>query len=370
MVLFLKPTVLFAFALQPNLQQEQQQQQQQQRLRNTTITTTTIPLRCTKTTTVLSSLSSSAIHQDETGKCVFGKKEYWDDVYQPDDENANANEKNNRSSSKTIASYSWYCNWNVLKPFWNELVVKKEGEGTYNTTNVNDNTTKNDGCYDSHKKHILIAGIGNDSTPFDMYYQDGWTNMTAFDYSHAGIERARALFRERQQQQQQQEEEVHPLIVTASIDRIKLRKDSPSIDLDQTLSGRVTYVGSSSMEIKMHCRVVGDKEPWLEAYFTFVTLDPETKKPMNITPLLPQNAQEQVDFDLGAKKAALKKQRRKEHKQTAAEVQEHAERLLQEAQPVLLHFHCSLAAKSLLMSATKMQNAMIVRYNLYFSLCM
>ena len=207
MVLFLKPTVLFAFALQPNLQQEQQQQQQQQRLSNTTITTTTIPLRCTKTTTVLSSLSSSAIHQDETGKCVFGKKEYWDDVYQPDDENANANEKNNRSSSKTIASYSWYCNWNVLKPFWNELVVKKEGEGTYNTTNVNDNTTKNDGCYDSHKKHILIAGIGNDSTPFDMYYQDGWTNMTAFDYSHAGIERARALFRERQQQQQQQEEE-------------------------------------------------------------------------------------------------------------------------------------------------------------------
>jgi len=175
---------------------------------------------------------------------------------------------------------------------------------------------------------------------------------------------------EAQQQQQQQEEEVHPLIVTASIDRIKLRKDSPSIDLDQTLSGRVTYVGSSSMEIKMHCRVVGDKEPWLEAYFTFVTLDPETKKPMNITPLLPQNAQEQVDFDLGAKKAALKKQRRKEHKQTAAEVQEHAERLLQEAQPVLLHFHCSLAAKSLLMSATKMQNAMIVRYNLYFSLCM
>jgi len=97
MVLFLKPTVLFAFALQPILQQEQQQQQQQQRLRNTTITTTTIPLRCTKTTTVLSSLSSSAIHQDETGKCVFGKKEYWDDVYQPDDENANANEKNNRS---------------------------------------------------------------------------------------------------------------------------------------------------------------------------------------------------------------------------------------------------------------------------------
>ena len=128
---------------------------------------------------------------------------------------------------------------------------------------------------------------------------------------------------------------------------------------DQVLSGRVTFVGTSSMEIRMHCTAAGEKGPWLEAFFTFVTLDPETKKPMHITPLLPQNAEEQADFDLGAKKAALKKERRKQQKAMAADVQQHAEALLKEAQPVLLNMPSVAAQNSLLMSSTKMQNAMI-----------
>ena len=168
-----------------------------------------------------------------------------------------------------------------------------------------------------------------------------------------------AFYHVRQETAEEGKEMVHPLIVTASVDRIKLKKDSPKMPLDQVLSGRVTFVGTSSMEIRMHCTAVGEEEAWLECFVTFVTLDPSTKKPMHITPLLPQNAQEQADFDLGAKKAALKKERRKQHKLTATNVQQHAEALLKEARPVLLHMPSVAAQNSLLMSSTKMQNAMI-----------
>ena len=170
-----------------------------------------------------------------------------------------------------------------------------------------------------------------------------------------------AFYHVRQESQKEGVEVVHPLIVTASVDRIKLKKESPTMPQDQVLSGRVTFVGTSSMEIRMHCTAAGEDEPWLESFVTFVTLDPETKKPMHITPLLPQNAQEQADFDLGAKKAAQKKERRKQQKLTATNVQQQAEALLKEARPVLLHMPSQAAQNSLLMNSTKMQNAMIAQ---------
>ena len=158
------------------------------------------------------------------------------------------------------------------------------------------------------------------------------------------------------------EHTVHPLIVTASVDRIQMRNDhSPTMPADQVLSGRVTFVGTSSMEIRMHCTSVGEEKEWLEAYVTYVTLDPETKKPMHITPLIPETPQEQADFDLGAKKAALKKKRRKQHQQVKEWVQQHAEILLQEARPLLLNMPSLAARDSIQMSATRMQNAMIAQ---------
>ena len=52
-------------------------------------------------------------------------------------------------------------------------------------------------------------------------------------------------------------------IVTASVDRIRL---SGSVDLEQNqqLSGKVTYVGTSSMEIRMQCKGDGEDDPWME----------------------------------------------------------------------------------------------------------
>lgn len=103
----------------------------------------------------------------------------------------------------------------------------------------------------------------------------------------------------------------NPLIVTAAVDRIRVRH-RPIIGSDQRLSGKVSWlvyflstltiifglcysdflqhnvyviilnrVGSSSMEIRM--QVSDDAESqsdWLEAYFTFVARDPETNKGM------------------------------------------------------------------------------------------
>ena len=52
-------------------------------------------------------------------------------------------------------------------------------------------------------------------------------------------------------------------IVTASVDRIRL---SGIVDLENNhqLSGKVTYVGTSSMEIRMQCKGDGDDDPWME----------------------------------------------------------------------------------------------------------
>ena len=66
--------------------------------------------------------------------------------------------------------YSWYCGWTELQPFWDMLIA--------------------DGNDDRHSVKVLIAGIGNDITPIQMY-DDGWTNMIAFDYSEGGVCRAK-----------------------------------------------------------------------------------------------------------------------------------------------------------------------------------
>ena len=56
-------------------------------------------------------------------------------------------------------------------------------------------------------------------------------------------------------------------IVTASVDRIRLT-GMPNLSFDQCLSGKVTYVGTSSMEIRMQCKDVGiadgEQDPWME----------------------------------------------------------------------------------------------------------
>ena len=118
----------------------------------------------------------------------------------------------------------------------------------------------------------------------------------------------------------------YPIIVTASVDRIRLRS-RPTAGSDQKLSGQVTWTGTSSMEIRMQCCTCNSNsnsttsnssttppsppQEWLEAYVTFVTLDPVTKKPMRIPSVVPETKEEMAEFTAGAARAAARKQRRK-----------------------------------------------------------
>jgi acyl-CoA hydrolase len=78
--------------------------------------------------------------------------------------------------------------------------------------------------------------------------------------------------------------------VTASVDAIELARP---LDLarDMTIIGRVVWTGRSSLDIRMelHQQQEGDGQapvdPSLVALFSFVALDPVTKKAIAINPL-------------------------------------------------------------------------------------
>lgn len=156
-----------------------------------------------------------------------------------------------------------------------------------------------------------------------------------------------------------------PLIVTAGVDRIRLRR-RPQIGSDQHLSGKVTWVGRASMEIRM--QIADDQgDEWMEAYFTFVTLDPETKKPIAMPALLPETNEERAHFELGALKAQAKKMARKNKlnlgqplSEASLELDKQAAALLREAGP-LINMPSLADPHSILMGSTKMQNAMIAQ---------
>ena len=185
----------------------------------------------------------------------------------------------------------------------------------------------------------------------------------------------------------------YPIIVTASVDRIRLRH-RPQAGSDQKLSGQVTWTGTSSMEIRMQCTTcpassssaaaaaasASPQQEWLEAYVTFVTLDPQTKKPMRIPAVVPETKEEQLEFANGAARAAARKERRKLHTTTApsvlssssssssssslmndaAIIDTMAKQLMIEAGPLLTM--PSLAdPHAILLKDTVMQNAMIAQ---------
>lgn len=162
--------------------------------------------------------------------------------------------------------------------------------------------------------------------------------------------------------------EGNPLIVTAGVDRIRVRT-RPTLSSDQYLSGKVTWVGSSSMEIRMR---ISDSEDgngpeWLEAYFTFVTLHPETKKAIAISPLLPETDEERAHFELGAVKASAKKAARRNRlrlgrplSEQSLKIDARAAQLLDEAGP-LLRMPSLADPHAMLMTQTSQSNAMVAQ---------
>lgn len=172
-----------------------------------------------------------------------------------------------------------------------------------------------------------------------------------------------------------------PLIVTASVDRIRVRSRPDISTSDQYLSGKVTFVGSSSLEIRMKISSIlssssssddntnnanneQEGDEWLEAYFTFVTLHPITKKAISIPSLLPETEEEYIHYELGARKAQIRKEQRQQNntivEQQRLFIDTRAKELLLEAGP-LLQMPSLADPNTILISSTLQSNALIAQ---------
>ncbi|XP_060231354.1 acyl-coenzyme A thioesterase 9, mitochondrial [Meriones unguiculatus] len=91
-------------------------------------------------------------------------------------------------------------------------------------------------------------------------------------------------------------------IVTALVDKIDMCKQSLSPEQDIKFTGHVSWVGKTSMEVKMKMfQVHIDNEFWpvLDATFVMVARDSENKGPAFVNPLIPENEEEEELFRQG-----------------------------------------------------------------------
>ncbi|XP_073920447.1 acyl-coenzyme A thioesterase 9, mitochondrial isoform X2 [Castor canadensis] len=90
-------------------------------------------------------------------------------------------------------------------------------------------------------------------------------------------------------------------IVTALVDKIDMCKQSISPEQDIKFSGHVSWVGKTSMEVKMQMFQLHNDEfcPVLDATFVMVARDSENKGPAFVNPLIPENLEEEELFKQG-----------------------------------------------------------------------
>ncbi|XP_006835634.1 PREDICTED: acyl-coenzyme A thioesterase 9, mitochondrial isoform X2 [Chrysochloris asiatica] len=90
-------------------------------------------------------------------------------------------------------------------------------------------------------------------------------------------------------------------IVTALVDKIDMCKKNISPEQDIKFSGHVSWVGKTSMEVKMQmCQLHGvEYSPVLDATFVMVARDSENKGPAFVNPLLIESQEEQQLFEQG-----------------------------------------------------------------------
>ncbi len=103
-------------------------------------------------------------------------------------------------------------------------------------------------------------------------------------------------------------------VTTASVDNLQFKEPAFLGDM-VVIIGRVTYIGRSSMEVRVDSYVEnsqGFRRPINRAYVTMVALD-ENEKPKEVAfGLELKTAAEEMEWESGKKRAELRKQRRKE----------------------------------------------------------
>lgn len=102
-------------------------------------------------------------------------------------------------------------------------------------------------------------------------------------------------------------------VITASVDNLRFIRGVFRNEL-LVLTGVVTYVGNTSMEIRVDTYVEqfdGTRQPVNKAYVTMVALDKDGK-PAKVPGLLIESEEQQAEWDAGKKRKELRIQRKKE----------------------------------------------------------
>lgn len=102
-------------------------------------------------------------------------------------------------------------------------------------------------------------------------------------------------------------------ITTASVDNLRFIRGAFQNDL-VVLLARVTYVGNTSMEIRVDTYIEdfeGTRKPINRAYLTLVAVDDEGK-PRKVPPILLETESEKAEWSTAEKRKELRIQRKKE----------------------------------------------------------
>lgn len=96
-------------------------------------------------------------------------------------------------------------------------------------------------------------------------------------------------------------------VVTASADQIDFHNPVP-VGAVVVLLASVNFTGRTSMEVGVKVwqedRATGDRKHVVSAYLTFVSLDPATKLPRPVPPVLPETPEERRRFEDGRRRRA------------------------------------------------------------------
>ncbi|MEQ1631173.1 MAG: acyl-CoA thioesterase [Planctomycetota bacterium] len=89
-------------------------------------------------------------------------------------------------------------------------------------------------------------------------------------------------------------------VVTASVDKIDFVNPVP-VGGVIVMRASVNFAGRTSMEVGVKVwqeeRATGERKHVVSAYLTFVSLDPDSRKPREVPPILPKTAEEKRRFD-------------------------------------------------------------------------
>lgn len=102
-------------------------------------------------------------------------------------------------------------------------------------------------------------------------------------------------------------------VITAAVDNLQFKAGAHLNDV-VVLIGKVTYVGTTSMEVRVDTYVEepdGMRRPINRAYFVMVALD-EWEKPCRVPRLLLQTESEKAEWEGALKRAEYRKLRRQE----------------------------------------------------------